>query len=75
MEDYAMFMNGRHNITTMPSLSKRRYTCNANPTKIPVYGNWQADFQVYMNTERVKNSQKSIVQSKRTSTTNYEDLL
>lgn len=35
----------------------------------------KADFQVYMNTERVKNSQKSIVQSKRTSTTNYEDLL
>ena len=70
-----MFMNGRHNITTMPSLSKRRYTCHANPTKIPVYGNWQADSQVYMNTERVKNSQKSIVQSKRTSTPIYEDLL
>ena len=74
MEDHAMFMNGRHNITNMPSLSKRRYTCKANPIKIPLYGNWQADFQVYMN-KRVKNSQKSIVQSKRTSTTNYEDLL
>lgn len=70
-----MFMNGRPNITNMPSLSKRRYTCNSNPIRIPLYGNWQADFQVYMNTERVKNSQKSIVQSKRTSTINYEDLL
>lgn len=39
MEDYAMFMNGRHNITNMPSLSKRRYTCKANPIKIPLYGN------------------------------------
>ena len=70
-----MFMNGRHNITNMPSLSKRRYTCNTNPIRIPLHGNWRADFQVYMNTERVKNSQKSIVQSKRISTTNFEDLL
>ena len=69
-----MFMNGRHNITNMPSLSNTMYTCNANPIRIPLHGNWQADFH-YMNTERVKNSQKSIVQSKRIFTTNFEDLL
>ena len=59
----------------MPSLSKMMYTCNAIPIKIPVYGNWQADSQVYMNTERVKNSQKSVEQSAETCTTKYEDLL